>query len=272
MELWQNFFTWHDPVALDLGFLQVRWYGLMYVLALLSGYMVGRELVKRKEYNLTLEQYDMAFVWVEIGVILGARLGYVLFYDEHTMWYLTQPWEIFNPFHNGEFVGISGLSYHGAIIGFLVAGYIFAKREKIGFLYLMDLSVLAGSAGYFFGRVGNFLNDRLVGRETEVSWGIYSHGALRHPAMLYEALLEGIVVAVLLFIIRKYKKFDGQLMALYVMFYATARFTVEFFRQPDPQLGFIAFGWLTMGQLLSFAMFAAAVVVYGLLPKNRLTK
>ncbi|MCV6606779.1 MAG: prolipoprotein diacylglyceryl transferase [Campylobacterales bacterium] len=272
MELWQSFFSWHDPVALDLGFLQVRWYGLMYVLALGFGYFVGRELVKRGEYKMTLEQYDMAFIWVEVGVILGARIGYVLFYDENTMWYLTQPWEIFNPFYNGEFVGISGLSYHGAIVGFLVAGWLFTKRENIKFLYFMDLSVLAGSAGYFFGRVGNFLNDRLVGRETDVPWGIFSHGALRHPAMLYEAFLEGIVVASLLFILRKYKKFDGQLMALYVAFYATARFIVEFYRQPDPQLGFIAFGWLTMGQLLSFAMFSLALVVYKVLPKNQLTK
>ncbi len=271
-ELWQNFFTWHNPVALDLGFLQIRWYGLMYVLALLSGYMVGRQLVKNGEYKLTLEQYDMAFIWVEVGVILGARFGYVLFYDEHTMWYLTHPWEIFNPFYNGEFVGISGLSYHGAVVGFLVAGYLFAKREKIKFLYFMDLSVLAASSGYFFGRIGNFLNDRLVGRETDVAWGIFSHGALRHPAMIYEAVLEGLVVAALLFILRKYKSFDGQLMALYGMFYATARFIVEFYRQPDPQLGFIAFGWLTMGQLLSFGMFVFALAIYKAIQYRQLKK
>ncbi len=268
IELWQSFYSWQDPIALNLGFLQVRWYGLMYVLALLLGYYAGRVLVKKGEYKLTLEQYDMAFIWVEVGVIVGARVGYVLFYDENTFWYLTHPWEIFNPFVNGEFVGISGLSYHGAVIGFLVGAYLFSKREKYSFLKLMDLSVLAASVGYFFGRMGNFLNDRLVGRETDAPWGIYTHGALRHPSAIYEAILEGIVVAMVLFWFRSKKSFDGQLMAMYGMLYASARFLAEFYRRPDPQLGFIAFGWLTMGQLLSFAMFLVGAGLYFWLQKR----
>ena len=262
MEAWQQFYQWHDPVALSVFGLQLRWYGMMYVLALLSGYYAGRYLVKKKLFPLTLEEYDMAFIWVEVGIILGARLGYVLFYDEHALWYLTHPWQIFNPFQNGEFVGISGLSYHGAIAGFLLFAWIFAKRKQIAYLKLMDLSVLAGSVGYGFGRLGNFFNMRLVGRETDAPWGIYTDGVLRHPATLYEAALEGFAVAALLFLLRRYQKFDGQMMALYGMLYATARFVCEFWRQPDPQLGFIAFGWLTMGQLLSFVMFAIAVGLY----------
>jgi len=268
IELWQNFYSWQNPIALDLGFLQLRWYGLMYVFALLSGYYLGRVLVKRGEYKLTLEQYDKAFIWVEIGVVVGARLGYVIFYDENTLWYLTHPWEIFNPFQNGEFVGISGLSYHGAIAGFVIGAWLFSKREKFSFLKLMDLSVIAGSAGYFFGRIGNFLNDRLVGRETDVPWGIYTHNALRHPSAIYEAILEGIVVAVILYLFRKKASFDGQLMAMYGMLYATARFIAEFYRRPDPQLGFIAFDWLTMGQLLSIAMFVVGGLLYLFLLKR----
>lgn len=262
IELWQSFYSWQNPVALDLGFLQLRWYGLMYVLALFLGYYAGRRLVQKGEYKLTLEQYDIAFIWVEVGVILGARIGYVIFYDENTMWYLTHPWEIFNPFQNGEFVGISGLSYHGAVVGFLLGAYFFAKREKYSFLKLMDLAVLAASAGYFFGRIGNFLNDRLVGRETDMPWGVYTHNALRHPSAIYEAILEGIFVAVILYWFRAKKSFDGQLMAMYGMLYSAARFIAEFYRRPDPQLGFIAFDWLTMGQLLSFAMFLVGLGLY----------
>ena len=260
--LWQHFYQWHNPVAISIFGLEVRWYGIMYVFALSFGYLVGRYLVKKDKLNLTLEQYDKAFIWVEIGVVLGARVGYIIFYDENSFYYLLHPWDIFNPFKNGEFVGISGLSYHGAIAGFLAGAYFFCKKEKFGFLKLMDLSVVAGSAGYAFGRIGNFLNGLLIGRECEVSWGVYVNGVLRHPALLYEALLEGVVTFLILFFIRKKKKFDGEIMVYYGMLYSISRFICEFFRQPDPQLGFVLFGWVTMGQILSVVMFFVAVVIY----------
>ncbi len=267
MQGWQHFYDWHDPIAISLFGFDLRWYGLMYVTALLSGYMVGRWLVKKDKLPFTLDQYDRAFIWVEIGVVLGARLGYILFYDEHTLWYLTHPWEIFNPWHNGQFVGISGLSYHGAIAGFFIAAWWFCKREKIKLLQLMDLAVVASAAGYFFGRIGNFLNARLMGRETDVPWGVYIDGVLRHPALIYEAILEGLVTFIVLFAVRRYKRFDGELMLYYGMLYSTGRFISEFYRQPDPQLGFILFGWVTMGQILSFAMFALALALYPYLRK-----
>jgi phosphatidylglycerol:prolipoprotein diacylglycerol transferase len=262
VEAWQHFYEWHDPIALSLFGFDIRWYGLMYVLALLSGYLVGRKLVVKDKLPITLDQYDRAFVWVEIGVILGARLGYILFYTETPGWYFSHPWEIFNPYHNGHFVGISGLSYHGAIVGFVLAAWWFCKREKIKLLQLMDLAVVAGAAGYFFGRIGNFFNQELVGRVTDVPWGIIAQGALRHPSALYEAVLEGLITFAVLYSIRLKKRFDGELMVYYGMLYATARIIAEFFRQPDPQLGFILFGWVTMGQLLSLAMFALALILY----------
>jgi len=268
IQAWQNFYSWHNPIAISFFGFDVRWYGLMYVLALLSGYLVGRWLVKKDKLPLTLDQYDRAFVWVEVVVVLGARIGYILFYDENTLFYLTHPWEIFNPFSNGQFVGISGLSYHGAIIGFLIAAFWFCKREKIKFLTLMDLAVVASSAGYGFGRVGNFLNMRLLGRETDLPIGIYVDGVLRHPALLYEALLEGFVTFVILFWYRDKKSFNGELMILYGILYSVARFICEFFRRPDPQLGFVLFGWVTMGQILSFFMFLIGVFLYRFL-KNK---
>jgi phosphatidylglycerol:prolipoprotein diacylglycerol transferase len=261
--MWQTFYQWNDPVALSIfGLFDIRWYGLMYVLALGTGYLVGRNLVKNGQFKMTLEQYDKAFIWVEIGVILGARLGYVLFYDPNVTYMLTHPWQIFNPFSNGQFVGISGLSYHGAIIGFVIGAYFFCKSEGIKLLAFLDFTTIAGSAGYGFGRLGNFMNERLVGRQTDVDWGIYVSGVLRHPSALYEAFLEGLVIFIILFWFRMKKTFDGQMLTLYAMLYATARFIVEFYRQPDEQLGFLLLDWLTMGQILSFVMFALALAAY----------
>ena len=262
METWQHFYDWMDPVALAIGPLTLRWYGLMYVTALVVGFFAGRWLVTKDRYPLSKEQYDLAFIWVEVGVILGARLGYVLFYDERALWYLGHPWEIFNPFQGGHFVGISGLSYHGAIVGFLVASWLFTRRHRIRFWLFMDLAVLASAAGYGFGRIGNFLNERLIGRETDVPWGVFNDGVLRHPATLYEALLEGFAVFILLFLFRRFKTFDGQLAALYGMLYSAARFTCEFWRRPDPQLGFLLFDWVTMGQILSFVLFFVSLGFY----------
>jgi phosphatidylglycerol:prolipoprotein diacylglycerol transferase len=260
---WQTFYQWNDPVAFSFfGLLDVRWYGLMYVLALTTGYLVGRHIVKSGQFKMTLEQYDKAFIWIEIGVIVGARIGYVLFYDPNVLYMLAHPWEIFSPFSNGQFVGISGLSYHGAVTGFIVGAYLFCRSENIRFLPLLDMSMIAGSAGYGFGRLGNFMNERLVGRETDVDWGIYVSGVLRHPSALYEAFFEGLVVFVSLYIIRKYQTFHGQLLASYGMLYASARFFVEFYRQPDSQLGFVLFDWMSMGQILSVFMFILSLALY----------
>ncbi|MGP1561930.1 MAG: prolipoprotein diacylglyceryl transferase [Helicobacteraceae bacterium] len=261
LDFWQNFYSWQDPIALDLGFLQLRWYSIMYVTALLTGYLIGRKMVQRGEFGISLAEYDLAFFWVEIGVVVGARVGYVAFYDAHAAWYFLHPWEFFNPFENGRFVGISGLSYHGAIIGFIVAAWIFSKRHKLSALRLLDLSAVAGSGGYFFGRIGNFFNNLLIGRETSMPWGVYSHGALRHPSALYEALLEGVLVFLILFFYRKKRKFDGELMALYGILYSLARFVAEFFRRPDPHIGFVLFDFFTMGQILSAIMALACLGV-----------
>lgn len=268
LEAWQSFYAWHDPTIFSLGFFQLRWYGLMYVTALLVGYYYGRWMVAKGHWEISLKQYESAFLWFVIGVVLGARLGYVLFYDPNTLYYLAHPWQIFNPVNNGEFVGISGLSYHGAIVGLFVALLLFTRKEKIKLWSMLDLTAVAGSAGYFFGRIGNFFNAELVGRETTVPWGVFYDGVLRHPSAIYEAFLEGFLVFLVLFFLYQKRKFTGQMALLYIMLYTTARFIAEFWRQPDSQLGFIAFEWLTMGQLLSAVMFLAALAYYKVREKN----
>ena len=205
---------------------------------------------------------------MEIGVILGARLGYILIYSGEQIYYLTHPWQIFNPFANGEFVGIRGMSYHGAVVGFVIATILFCKKHKANLWLLLDLCALSIPLGYIFGRIGNFLNQELVGRATDVSWGIFVDGVLRHPSQLYEAFLEGFVIFAILFIYRKYKKFDGELIALYAILYTCMRFVSEFFREPDSHIGFLVFGF-SLGQILSILMFVAGLGLMFYLKTNK---
>jgi len=267
MEFWQHIYERFDPIAFEL-FIPVHWYGIMYVSALLSALFFAKWLVKHDNLGIKNDELDSYFLWVEIGVILGARVGYVLFYDPHTSYYLSNPWQIFNPFMGGQFVGIRGLSFHGALIGFLTASWLFTKRHNFSFWFLLDLVAVSVPLGYIFGRIGNFLNQELVGRETDAQWGIYVYDVLRHPSQLYEAFLEGVVIFIVMFLLRKYKSFDGQLALIYAALYSIMRFVAEFWRQPDIQLGFVAWDWLTQGQLLSLVMFIASIFTYNILQRR----
>ncbi|CUU81114.1 prolipoprotein diacylglyceryl transferase [Campylobacter hyointestinalis] len=268
---WNLIYSKIDPVAFKLFGLSVHWYGIMYVLALVVALLMAKYFAKKDSLGISNLLLDNYFFWVEIGVILGARLGYILIYDPNTSYYLLHPWQIFNPFANGEFVGIRGMSYHGAVVGFILATLMFCKRYKQNLWMLLDLVALSVPLGYFFGRIGNFLNQELFGRVTNEPWAIMVAGSLRHPSQLYEAVLEGLVLFVILFIYRKYKKFDGELIAMYAMLYTLARFLCEFFREPDFGIGFVAFG-MSMGQILSICMFAFGFIVYINLKKKRLKK
>ncbi len=263
MDFWNHIYDQFDPIAFTVFSLPVHWYGMMYVLALLGALVAGKYYVQKENIDLKSVKLDDYFIWIEIGIILGARLGYILFYDPNTSYYLTHPWQMFNPFNQeGEFVGIRGMSYFGAVIGWFLGSYFFYKRKKVNFGRLMDIVAVAVPVGYIFGRIGNFLNQELIGRVTDVPWGIYVNGVLRHPSQLYEAVLEGLVVFIVIFLYRKYKRFEGELILLYGFMYGLMRFTAEFWREPDPQLGFICCGWLTMGQLFGGAMMLTAVVLW----------
>jgi phosphatidylglycerol:prolipoprotein diacylglycerol transferase len=270
MEFWNHIYDHFNPVAFTVFSFPVHWYGMMYVLALISALYVAKSVVKRDKLPVKQKNLDDYFIYIEIGIILGARLGYILFYDPNTSYYLTHPWQMFNPFsREGEFVGIRGMSYHGAIIGWFLGSLYYHKRHpKVSFGVIMDVVALAVPVGYMFGRIGNFLNKELIGRTTDLPWGIYIDGVLRHPSQIYEAILEGLVVFVLIYVYRNHKRFNGELILLYGFAYGLMRFTAEFWRQPDPQLGFLFGGWMTMGQLLSAMMMLTSVVLWSYFNKK----
>jgi phosphatidylglycerol:prolipoprotein diacylglycerol transferase len=263
MSSWNHIYEHFDPVAFHIFTLPVHWYGLMYVLALSSALFIAKYFIKKEKLALTTEQLDAYFIYVEIGVILGARLGYILFYDANTSYYLTHPWQIFNPFVNGEFVGIRGMSYHGAVIGFVTGTYIYSKRHKVAFGALMDLIALSIPLAFVFGRIGNFLNQELIGRTTDVEWGILVDGVLRHPSQLYEAFLEGIMVFVVVYTYKNYKKFSGELALVYAFSYGVFRAIAEIWRAPDVQIGYVCCNAITQGQVMSLGMSLVALLAWG---------
>ena len=256
---WNHIYETFNPVAFHIFSFPVHWYGMMYVLALISALYIGKYFIKRDKLDFKEGTLDIYFIYVEVGVILGARLGYILFYDDNTLYYLTQPWQIFNPFVNGEFVGIRGMSYHGAVAGFLLGTYLFCKKHKESFGKLMDLVAISVPLAFVFGRIGNFLNQELIGRETDVAWGIYVDGVLRHPSQLYEAVLEGFGVFLVVYLYRKYQRFSGELLLVYGFSYGIFRFLAEIYRAPDAHIGYICCDAITQGQVMSLGMSVLAL-------------
>ena len=261
MNYWQNIYSNINVVAIEIFGFKIYWYGIMYVLALLIALIAAKHFSKKYDFNISNSLLDSYFLWVEIGIILGARLGYIFIYSQNSFWYITNPWQIFNPFENGEFVGIRGMSYHGAIIGFLIASYLFCKKYKQNMLNYLDLAALSIPLGYFFGRIGNFLNQELFGRITDIPWAIYVNGNLRHPSQIYEAFLEGLCVFLIVFFVKKKQKFKGELILTYAWAYSLARFICEFFREPDSNIGYLVFN-LSMGQILSLLMFLVSLLFF----------
>jgi phosphatidylglycerol:prolipoprotein diacylglycerol transferase len=192
-----------------------------------------------------------------VGLLIGGRLGYILFYDFSYYW--QSPLAIISPIDpiTHQFIGIYGMSYHGALLGALLAGWIYTKIKKLNFWRWANFIAPAVPAGYFFGRMGNLMNGELYGRLTDKSWGMYfpsdPFGLLRHPSELYEAGLEGTLLFLILWKLRQSEKYKNHLLALYIMGYALVRIIAEFFREPDAQIGYLFLG-LTLGQILSLGM------------------
>jgi phosphatidylglycerol:prolipoprotein diacylglycerol transferase len=263
---WQHLPEHISPNIFEIGSFQVRYYSLMYIIAFLLTYILASYRIKRENYKYSTEVIQDFFVWAIVGLILGARLGYILFYNLD--YYMKYPLEIILPFdfaHGMRYVGISGLSYHGGAIGVLLSTLMFCRKHKIDFWRFTDLFCPAIPLGYTFGRIGNFINGELYGRITDMPWGMYfpldfSHH-LRHPSQLYEAFFEGIVLFIILWSIRKKSPFDGFLFALYLIGYGLVRFIIEFYREPDIQLGLIL-GMFSMGQMLCILMMLAGAGVY----------
>lgn len=262
-----DWYSQFNPIAFEIFSMKVHWYGIAYVLALISALWFASLFRKDPRFSeIDKKDLENYFLFAELGVILGARLGYILIYSPQRWEYLSAPWQIFNPFNaRGDFVGISGMSYHGAIIGFLLASYIYAKIKNLNLFKYLDLMALSIPLAYVFGRIGNFLNHELYGRiipENDVLWkpfGIYINGALRYPSQLIEAFLEGICVFIIVWICKKFFKFDGALIGVYALSYSLMRFIAEFYREPDEQMGY--YGILSMGQILSLIMTLASITI-----------
>lgn len=242
------------PYIFKVGSLEVRWYGLMYILGFVAAYFIARGDATRK--NLPLDKDDIAdlIFALAVGLIVGARLGYALFYNFSA--YLANPLKIFA-------VWEGGMSFHGGLIGTVIAAFYFARKKKIGFFQIADLCTPAAPIGLGLGRLGNFINGELYGRVTDVPWGMVfpTGGPLpRHPSQLYEAILEGPVLFSILWLVRRSKAPAGMVLWVFLAVYGLFRTFVELFREPDQQLGFL-FGHLTMGQILSIPLFLFGVTM-----------
>ena len=264
---WQHLPGHISPVIVQIGWFRLQYYGLMYIVAFaLTYWLVCYRLKHEPRFAISTDQVKDAITYLILGLIIGARLGYVLFYN--LPYYLKHPLEIILPvsFDNGiTFTGISGMSYHGGLIGAIVAGWLYVRRTKIDWWDGVDLFAPAIPLGYTFGRLGNFFNGELYGRVTTYPIGMYFPLAptrqLRHPSQLYEAVFEGLFLFVLMWSIRRVKLPRGAMLAIYLIGYGTVRFVIEFFRQPDVQLGFVL-GPFSMGQVLCFLMIAAGTLLF----------
>ena len=248
-----------SPVAFSIGGLAIRWYSLAYLLGIIAAWFLTLKMIKKYNLPLSKQQIEDAVFFTTLGIIVGGRLGYVLFYGGNFFWH--NPLQILAIWHGG-------MSFHGGAVGAVLGLLYTAHSRKLDFWLLTDLAALFAPIGLFLGRIANFINDELWGRVTDVPWAVRfpSGGGLpRHPSQLYEAFLEGVVIFVVLNILWRISKIRakrGLVSAIFVLMYACFRFLIEYVRQPDEQLGFLWLG-LTMGQWLSVPVFVLGLYLFG---------
>lgn len=253
-DIYQNL----NPVAFRIGDFSVRWYGIAYIVGFLCASIVLVMVARRWKVQIDSDKILAGILCGMIGLVIGARLGYVLFYGNG--YYFQNPVKIL-AFQEG------GMSFHGGLIGGLIGGIFAAKLMKIKYLRLLDMAFIGVPIGLFFGRCANFVNGELWGAPCDLPWAVNFGGLAgnmpRHPSQLYEAILEGIVLFTVLFILSRklppYK--EGTYFAVFCILYSIFRFAIEFVREPDSQLGYIAFNWLTMGQILSIPLFILGIAI-----------
>lgn len=256
-----------NPVALNLGYVSIRWYALAYIFGLLIGLIYSYWLETSMNYfkgSKTKRKFFEDYVTIlALFIIIGGRLGYVLFYN--FTYYLENPIKIF-------YVWEGGMSFHGALIACCLGVFLFARKRNFNALTLADLTTVAAPIGIFFGRIANFVNQELPGKVTNLPWGVLfsNYNLPRHPSEVYEALLEGLVLFFILFI--AWKKFNlykvpGLISSLFLAFYGLFRTFVEFFRLPDPQVGYI-FKYFTLGQIFSVSMLIIGILVFIFIKTN----
>jgi len=242
-----------DPVAIRIGPLAVRWYGIMYILGFLAAYLLGNSRADKPWSPLTRPRFHDLLFWCLLGLMLGARLGYVLFYN--FSYFIRHPLEIL-AFWQG------GMSFHGGLVGVACAVILFSWRSGLHPLAAGDFLAPLAPPGLFVGRLANFINSELWGRPSDLPWAVVfpdpeSGGVPRHPSQLYEAMLEGVVLFAILWLYSAKPRPRGAVVGLFLLLYGAFRLLVEFFREPDAHLGFVALDWLSMGQVLSLPMLLA---------------
>ena len=249
-----------DPILFDFGFLEVRWYSLAYIFGILIGWWYGKIIIIKKfqtfekKFNLTL--FDDLITYLIISIILGGRLGYVIFYD--MSYYLKNPFDIVK-------IWQGGMSFHGAMLGIIIGTFIFSKKNNIKTFFLLDIIACVSPIGIFLGRIANFINSELVGKASDVYWAVIFpkiDNVARHPSQLYEAFLEGLILFLILnYLIFKKNYKIGNCSFSFLIYYGVFRIFLEFFRLPDIQIGYI-FGFVSMGMLLSTFMIFAGIILY----------
>jgi len=244
-----------DPVAFEVFSLEIRWYSLAYIFGIVLGWIYcKKKLIKDP---IVLDLFDDFITYLIIGIILGGRIGYALFYN--FSYYINNPLEIL-------MVWNGGMSFHGGLIGVILSCVIFGKKHKINSFIFLDLVALSAPIGIFFGRIANFINSELYGRATDLPWGVQFvliDNIKRHPSQIYEAFFEGIILFFILNYLfrRRYIVTPGKLSALFLIFYSLFRYSLEFFRVPDPQIGFLFLN-STLGQIISLLFFVIGVLLF----------
>lgn len=249
-----------NPIIFDFGILSLRWYSLAYIIGIIFGWWYGKKIIleisKKKNKDFKLNLFDEYITYVIISIIIGGRIGYVLFYNLN--YFISNPLEIF-------FIWNGGMSFHGGLLGIIISTIIFSKKHKFDKLILLDVVSCVAPVGIFFGRLANFINGELYGKPTDLPWAVMfpevdTQG--RHPSQIYEALLEGILLFLIInLIIRKVSYKKGECAALFLIFYSLFRALSEFFREPDLQIGYI-FNYISMGTLLSLFMLCVGTIMY----------
>ena len=243
-----------DPVAIQIFSIEIRWYSLAYIFGIFIGWFLAKNYFATKDLK---EKFDDYLTYVIIGLLIGGRLGYVLFYNFE--YYINNIIDILK-------IGQGGMSFHGGVIGIVFASIYFSKKNGDNVFRYLDIVALVAPIGIFLGRIANFINSELYGLETSVPWGvqfILIDNLYRHPSQIYEAILEGFVLFLILIFFQKKQKFiiPGKLSSLFLILYSTFRFIAEYFRAPDEQIGYLIFN-LTMGQLISFVFFVLGFILY----------
>ena len=258
-----------DPIIINFGFLEIRWYSLAYIFGIFLGFYYAKYLIKKFWYkeNINVQVLDNFLIYLILGIILGGRLGYILFYNFY--YYYQNPLEIL-------FLWQGGMSFHGGAIGVLVASIIFAKKNNVKILVLTDIVVCAAPIGICLGRIANFINGELYGKKTFSDYGVIFPKIdmePRHPSQLYEAILEGLILFFLLNIILKFKKklFNGELSCYFLIFYSIFRIISELFREPDKHIGYIIFN-ISLGTIISFSFLIFGIIAFKIIKNESFRK